>query len=650
MSDTYPLSAIVGQEALVEALLVNAVAPDVGGVLIRGDRGTAKSTAVRALAPLLPPVLAAATERYAFAPGDLSPGGKIPLDADTEERIAAIVDLPIGTTVDRLVGSLDLGQALAGNQSFEAGLLARAHRGILYVDEVNLLPDHLVDALLDAAATGVARVEREAVSSTHDARFLLVGTMNLEEGELRPQLLDRFGLAVDVKTSPDPAQRAEIVRRRLAYREDPAAFCRLWQAAEAELAAKIARARDRLASVELPERELLRITAACAELGIDGARGDIVSATAAKALAALDESAVVEEAHVRRAAQLALLHRRPPEPLGRPDRIDDELARALDDPPEDDPDDPSPPGPDGSNGSGREMNDSGARGDSANLDSLAPGMSPASAEADGFQYAPESPARERRDSAVHAHMPSGVLVLHGTGSGRPGRRARSRGEEAGSIDSVPAGAGDDDLAVVASLRGQLTDGGSARLRRHVRAGREGTLICLVLDASGSMGARSRLARVKGACTELVRSAYVHRDRVAVLSFRDGQARVIVEPCPVNSNVLARIDSLATGGRTPLAQGLRAAGELLQRERRSHPQERSIAVVLTDGRAADDDGEIRAAAARLGRVASAVHIVDIEDGFVRVGIAAEIAAAANGRVHQLEFLVTNPKYPENRKAA
>jgi magnesium chelatase subunit D len=284
----YPLSAIVGQEELIEALLINAVAPDVGGVLVRGQRGTAKSTAVRGLAPLLPPVGVAEGQSYAFAPGEIAPEGEVPADAHLHERAAPLVELPLGATLDRLVGALDLGRALDGHAAFEPGLLARAHRGILYVDEVNLLPDHLVDALLDAAASGVARVEREAVSVEHAARFLLVGTMNVEEGELRPQLLDRFGLGVDVGTPSDPAVRAEIVRRRLAFERDPRGFAGIWQERERELAARIAAARARLEAIHLPERELLRITGACARLGVDGVRGDTVCARAARALAALD--------------------------------------------------------------------------------------------------------------------------------------------------------------------------------------------------------------------------------------------------------------------------------------------------------------------------------------------------------------------------
>src|ERR671923_996544 len=334
----FPLSAIVGQEQLIEALLINAVAPDVGGVLIRGERGTAKSTAVRALAPLLPAVEAADSEAFAFAPGERAPGGVVPHDAPVAARPAPLVEVPLGATLNRLVGALDLSRALAGEHAFEPGLLARAHQGILYVDEVNLLPDHLVDALLDAAASAVARVEREAVSVEHDARFLLVGTMNVEEGDLRPQLLDRFGLGVDVRTPPDPAVRAEIVRRRLAFERDPAAFAARWAPDEDALGARVAAARERLPGIRLPERELLRITGACAKLGVDGVRGDIVCARAARALAALDGADEVTEDHVRRAAPLALAHRRRRDPLDGHAPTQDDLDRALRDGDGDDPD------------------------------------------------------------------------------------------------------------------------------------------------------------------------------------------------------------------------------------------------------------------------------------------------------------------------
>jgi magnesium chelatase subunit D len=604
MTPLFPLSAIVGQERLVEALLVNAVAPEVGGVLVRGERGTAKSTAVRALAPLLPSVGVAEGQPFAFAPGERAPGGPVPRDAAVEQRPAPLVELPLGATVDRLVGALDLGRALDGERAFEPGLLARAHQGILYVDEVNLLPDHLVDVMLDAAASGVARVERDAVSVEHDARFLLVGTMNVEEGELRPQLLDRFGLGVEVRAAADPDVRAEVVRRRLTFERDPVEFAARWSAEERDLAERIAAARERLPGVRLPERELLRIAGACARLGIDGMRGDIVSAAAARALAALEAEDEVREEHVRRAAALALAHRRRREPLDAGVGAEEELERALDDDGDGDapPDDP----PDGGE---------------------AP---PAPSDFD-----PKAAARERRDPPVPASLPLDALATEGAGSGPHGRRARATGAAAGAVDSRPATPDSDDLAIVATLRARLLGGDAAPLREHVRSGREGILLCLVIDASGSMGARARLARVKGALLGLLRDAYARRDRVAIVAFRDGGAHLLVEPGAPLERAAEAIRALPTGGRTPLAAGLGAAERLLRREAVRERERRAIAVVLTDGRVADPAGEAGAAAARLGRTAAAVHFVDTEEGPVRLGLVAALARAAGGRIHRLD---------------
>ena len=219
----YPLCAVVGSDDMTLALILTTISPEVGGVLVRGEKGTAKSTTVRALASVLPPIEVVAGDRFSSAPGDTSPDGTWPLDAETETRPVRLVELPVGATEDRVLGSLHLSKVLAdGVAEYEPGLLARAHRGILYVDEVNLLHDHLVDLLLDAAAMGRATVERDGVSVVHAARFVLVGTMNPEEGELRPQLLDRFGLTVEVAAPREPALRTEVVRRRLAFDADPA--------------------------------------------------------------------------------------------------------------------------------------------------------------------------------------------------------------------------------------------------------------------------------------------------------------------------------------------------------------------------------------------------------------------------------------------
>ena len=594
----YPFSAIVGQAALREALLVNAVAPAVGGVLVRGERGTAKSTAVRALAPLLPAVAAAAGQAFCFGPGDLAPDGPVDAGAPVQERPAPLVELPVGATIDRLVGALDLGRALAGERAFEAGLLARAHRGVLYVDEVNLLPDHLVDALLDAAAMGVCHVERDAVSVRHDARFLLVGTMNAEEGELRPQLLDRFGLGVECSAPAEPAARAEIVRRRLAYEADPVAFAERFAAADAEVAAAIVAARARLASVRLPERELDRLVRACALIGVDGMRGDVVTARTARVLAALDGVDEVAAEHVRRAAHLALVHRRRRDPLdggAGADPVD--IDRALQQAGGDAPDEPPPPP---RNGGGAPQPDE--RGD--------PG--------EGRERRDAPAPRDRLDVPEPAQPLSLAPLPRGAGA-----------PHTAAIDSRPAAAGDTDLALVATLRDRLATGDGGALRTNVRAGRDEGLLCLVVDASGSMAARRRMARVKGALLELLREAYARRERVAIVAFRDARAHVVHEPGAPLEHAAAAIRALRTGGRTPLAAGLDVAGELIGRERRRDPAGRARAVVLTDGRA--PAAAAARSAAKLGRCADAVYVVDTEEGAVRLGLARALAVAAGGSV-------------------
>jgi magnesium chelatase subunit D len=666
VSVAFPLSAVVGQEELVESLLVNAVAPDVGGVLLRGERGSAKSTAVRGLASLLPPVRAAASQTYAFAPGELGPDGPVGAEEPVEERPAPLVELPLGATLDRLLGALHLGRALAGEAVFEPGLLARAHRGILYVDEVNLLPDHLVDALLDAAASGVARVERDAVSVEHAARFVLVGTMNVEEGELRPQLLDRFGLGVEARATRDPAQRAEIVRRRLEFERDPRGFAARWREQEQALAARIAVARERLPAVRLPERELLRITGACARLGVDGVRGDIVCARAACALAAFEGAEEASEEHVLRAARLALAHRRRRDPLDPTVSEERELERAFGEegePPEHDPRDGGDGGGDGSDGdgSGGDGSGGGAGGGGARsrrgaaggagqrsqetparqqqVASTGAAQGPPSAsggdEDERRSCDPQARAGERRPVPLPASLPARAIALAGAGGGPAGRRASSVGPGAGAIDSRPAlAAVSEDVALVATLHARLAGAAPEQVREHVRAGREGALLCLIVDASGSMGARRRLGRVKGALLELLRDGYARRDRIAVVCFHAERARVLVAPGAPLERAAEAIRALPAGGRTPLAEGLRLAAEVLERERHRERHRRSIAAIFTDGRASDRDGAVRAAALQLGRVADAVHVVDTEEGPVRLGLARALAAAAGASVHEL----------------
>lgn len=321
MSTLYPFTAIVGQDDLRLALLLNAVSPSVGGVLVRGEKGTAKSTTVRALTALLPELVVVPGCRFSCDPAAPDPGcpdGPHPL-GNGVKRPARMVELPVGASEDRLVGAMDIEQALThGVKAVEPGLLAAAHRGVLYVDEVNLLHDHLVDLLLDAAAMGASHVEREGVSMRHAARFLLVGTMNPEEGELRPQLLDRFGLTVEVAASREPDQRVEVVRRRLAYDDDPAAFAARWADEEAAVRARIVAARELLSQVRLGDGALRQIAATCAAFEVDGMRADIVMARTATALAAWAGRTDVLAEDVRQAALLALPHRRRRNPSTHP--------------------------------------------------------------------------------------------------------------------------------------------------------------------------------------------------------------------------------------------------------------------------------------------------------------------------------------------
>ena len=292
----YPFSAIVGHDQLRLALLLCAVRPEIGGVLIRGEKGTAKSTAVRGLAALL-----------AAAIGTTVPARR------------GLVEMPLGATEDRVIGSLDLQRVLRdGEHAFSPGLLARAHGGVLYVDEVNLLHDHLVDVLLDAAAMGRVHIERDGISHSHEARFVLIGTMNPEEGELRPQLLDRFGLTVDVHASRDVDVRVQVIRQRMAYEADPDAFAERYAEADAELARRIAAARALVDDVVLPDNELRRIAALCAAFDVDGMRADLVVARTAVAHAAWRGANTVEEQDIRVAAELALPHRRRRDPFDDP--------------------------------------------------------------------------------------------------------------------------------------------------------------------------------------------------------------------------------------------------------------------------------------------------------------------------------------------
>nr|WP_028985025.1 putative cobaltochelatase [Sporichthya polymorpha] len=648
----YPFSAVVGMDDLKLALALNAVAPQIGGVLVRGEKGTAKSTVVRALAALLPEQDVVATCRFACdpaAPDPDCPDGPHRAEAPTDRRRARLVELPVGAAEDRVVGSLDLERALTeGVRSFEPGLLAAAHRGVLYVDEVNLLHDHLVDVLLDAAAMGRCYVEREGVSVSHAARFLLVGTMNPEEGELRPQLLDRFGLTVHVAASREPAVRAEIVRRGMQYEADPDRFAAVWAPADAEFAECIASARELLPHVSLPDAELERIAGVCAEFEVDGMRADLVIARAARAHAAWQGRAQVTADDVRAAARLALPHRRRRDPFDAPGLDEAQLDKALEEsgpPPEPDPD-----GGDGGGGGGGGGGNPATSAESSAMTTDPADVTPPAGAGGGVVPEQVTPPE--------ATYRAKLLTVPGIGTGTPGRRSRAEtpsGHTSGArrpigrLGALHAAATLRAAAPFQRERGREPGQGlrlrPGDLREAVREGREGNLVLFCVDASGSMGARTRMGAVKAAVLSLLLDAYQRRDKVGLVTFRGADATLDLPPTSSVEAGAARLRNLPTGGRTPLAAGLAEARHVLAVERLRDPARRPLLVLVTDGRATAAPGTpgdplalAHRAAAALAADGVAAVVVDCEDGPVRLGLAGGIATLLNApllRLHELE---------------
>ncbi|MGW5319662.1 VWA domain-containing protein [Nocardia thailandica] len=674
----FPFSAIVGQERLQLALILSAVHPGIGGVLVRGEKGTAKSTVVRALAHLLPPVV-----------------------DETGARPARLVELPVGATEDRVVGSIDLERVLRdGEQAFRPGLLAAAHHGVLYVDEVNLLHDHLVDVLLDAAAMGRVHVERDGVSHTHPARFVLVGTMNPEEGELRPQLLDRFGLTVDVVASREVDTRMAVVRRRLDFEADPAGFAAAYADADRRVAERILTARGRLDQVALDDRELRRIAALCASFDVDGMRADLVVARTATAHAAWRGADRVTAEDVRVAAELALPHRRRRDPFDEPgiteEQLDEAMDRAADEvdrsaaadelesshgegEPDDDPDGDGPggggrprdggPGPDGGPPPGTapaapdsdDADDAPShpgRADAAGTEPQAePGRPPAAPRGgDPSGDAEDAPAGARPLAEGRTGTPGSVArpavrwEVPGLGEGAPGRRSRARTRNGRVVRADLDTSGGLHLlgTVFAAAPRQYERGRFAGplaltaedLRGAYREGREGNLVVFVVDTSGSMAARDRLTAVTGAVVALLRDAYQRRDKVAVISVRGAEAELVLPPTNSVDIAVRRLSGLRTGGKTPLAAGLLEARRVIAREHVRDPRRRPMLVLLTDGRATGGPEPVvraRAAARLLGGEGRTAMVIDCERGMIRLGLAVDLAGDLRATYLRLDEL-------------
>jgi magnesium chelatase subunit D len=615
-----PFTALVGQESMKQALVLNAVSPSIGGVLIRGEKGTAKSTAVRALADLLPDIDVVADCRYSCPPDE--PEAQC---ADCRARVAAgetlpvarrqmrVVELPINASEDRVVGTIDIEAAIKqGERRFEPGVLAEANRNILYVDEVNLLDDHLVDVLLDAAAMGVNVVEREGISIWHPARFILVGTMNPEEGELRPQLLDRFGLCVDVRGLRDVGDRVRVMEQEA--RRGSEALEDECESDEQRLRDAILKAEELLPLVEVPPAMRHFAALVCVDAGALGHRADIVVTRTARSLAAMREAEHLlregpgeqERLHpvealqvnaqdVIRAAELALAHRRRDKPQqdqggdqGIADRARDRL-REMEQPSEGAEADSEPQEGQPSEGGG-----GGGGGEGV-----------------GHQSPENAQPQEGPPGSPQMHFEGTLFPVRRIQLPRdrktrrtPGKRSLTRsGDKRGRYVRSTTVERTTDLAFDATLRAaaphQPTRRAAAELeadadalalmlerqdlRQKVRQRRTGTLIVFVVDASASMDAEQRMQATKGAVLSLLRDAYVRRDKVALVVFSGRSARTVLRPTSSVDLAENRLQRLTVGGTTPLTHGLVAGLKLIHTERLRDPSVYPLMVLISDGR-------------------------------------------------------------------
>ncbi|MCW4046879.1 MAG: putative cobaltochelatase [Candidatus Bathyarchaeota archaeon] len=628
------------------ALILNVINPKIGGVLLRGEKGTGKSLAVRALAQLLPEVDVVADCPFHCDPNrpkemcdacsaKVAAGEKLAIT----KRPVSVVELPIGATEDRVVGTLDIEKAIkTGEKHFEPGLLADANRNILYIDEVNLLDDHLVDVLLDAAAMGVNFVEREGVSFSHPSQFVLVGTMNPEEGELRPQLLDRFALSVEVKGIPYREARAEIVRRRVAFENDPTSFIASQFGNQEQVRRKIIEATKLLPRVKLSDEMLDLITQICVDFAVDGHRADITMYKTACTIAAFKGRTEVIEDDIKEAAELALPHRRRRQPFEEPKLEQQQIQESIQRWDQNKEKQRSPPSE--QNSSQNNNADDSSKNEEAETEQV---------------FEADSPYPVKRFATP---------VLDQMQRGNRGRRSKSRsnsktGRYVGSV--VPKGKVAD-LAFDATLRAAApfqnrrkkeSDGTSSvliensDLREKVRERKVGNLIVFVVDASGSMAAEERMTATKGAIVSLLLDAYQRRDRVGMVVFRKNKAELVLPP--TNSVELAQkcLAKLPTGGRTPMAHGLKLGLETINEHMRRDKEAIPLLVLVSDGRAnvplngGDPVEEAKAVAHAISSAGIKSIAIDTERDFITFGLVKQICAEMEGKYFQLEELSAAP---------
>ena len=652
----FPFTAIVGQEKMKKSLVLNAINPGICGVLIRGEKGTAKSTMARALADLLPEIEVVEGCKYGCDP-DIPES----LCLDCAKKLAAgkglprvkrkmrVINLPINATQDRVAGTIDIEYAIKkGEKRFEPGILAEANRGILYVDEVNLLGDHIVDILLDSAAMGVNVVEREGVSYSHPAHFILVGTMNPEEGEIRPQLLDRFGLCVDVEGIKDIKERIDVMKRRILFEADPQGFVAEWRGEQGKLAEKIVESTRLAPKVAVPDSMIEMIMHISIDLCVHGHRADLIMVKTASAIAAFHGRAEVNEDDVREAAELVYPHRMKQKPFDQ-SSSEDKINDAVDD--------------------------------------NQPKEQERQEQKEQQQQPPKKQQQQQQEQKEQQQQDRGEMPPEpesgqpDTGSGKeetfeigvpveirgiaPKKDRKVRegpGKRGDTLTDAKAGVyvrsrdmkdGDTDIALDATIRaaapyqclrdkkGTAIAISRSDMKSKIREKKVGSTIVFVVDASGSMGASQRMEAAKGAVMSLLRDAYQHRDRVGMIAFKGNTAEVLLPP--TSSVELARkcLETLPTGGKTPLAHGLALGLDTLRNELKLHPGTMPVMVLVTDGKAnVSINGkkpvdEALEAAKKLGEEGISIMVLDSENDFISLGIARKIAEASKAEYHKLD---------------
>ncbi|SES68823.1 protoporphyrin IX magnesium-chelatase [Methanococcoides vulcani] len=647
---TYPFTAIVGQDRMKKTLILNAINPKIGGVLIRGEKGTAKSTAVRALANLLPRIEVVDGCMFCCNPHDKNEMCEECIkktnngEPETSHRNMRVVDLPVSATEDRVVGTLDIEHAIKkGEKRFEAGVLAKAHRSILYVDEINLLDDHIVDVLLDSAAMGVNTVEREGVSYSHPASFILIGTMNPEEGELRPQLLDRFGLCVDIEGIHEASARVDVIKRRVAYESDPEGFACQWKGSEADLRSSIMNAKELLPDVRISDDMLELIAQICIDMNVDGHRADITMMKTASTISALNGRIAVSEEDIREAAELVLSHRMRRKPFEEQsdnrDKLDETFEKHKEkqqenkehkDNPQEDEEQTERSEHNGQNDDGS-SDDGGGIPDSPSETTFETGET--------FQLKPMSAEHELKNR---------------DGSGRRSK-TRTNSKSGRYVKSAIPHEKTTDIAFDATFRaaapnqlGREKDGKAIALhqsdiREKVREKKIGNTILFVVDASGSMGAQERMRSTKGAVLSLLIDAYQKRDRVGLVAFKGQNAELLLPPTSSVELANKYLKDLPTGGKTPLPHGLSKGYEIIQSEIKREPDTCPFIILISDGKAnvsmqggsAMEETKRIASQFKMDGIQSTV--IDTETGAIKFGFARQISDALGAKYLKLEEL-------------